>query len=236
MLPAVVKINVERLVRLRLRIGHRAVHGRQHPHQQPRRRRAGDGGAITVNLNDGTTARAKVVGTDPVTDMAVIKAETSRPGPATLGKSDDLQVGQSVVASGRRSAWTPRSPPASSPRSTGRCRSRPSRSRSAVPVRRAAASSRPGRLSTTYPAIQTDAAINPGNSGGPLVDLTGRVVGINSSIRTSTAAPPGAADPSASGSRSRSTRCCRSSTRSSTARSHPRPPRGQRVRRTGQRR
>src|SRR3954471_2299229 len=62
---------------------------------------AGDGGTITVNFNDGRTARAKVVGTDPVTDMGVIKAEgVSGLTPATIGKSGDLRVGQSVVAIG----------------------------------------------------------------------------------------------------------------------------------------
>ena len=60
---------------------------------------AGDGGSITVSFNDGTTAKATVVGTDPVTDLAVIKAEgVTDLTPATIGKSADLKVG----AGGRR--------------------------------------------------------------------------------------------------------------------------------------
>ena len=142
----------------------------------------GSSGTLTVNLNDGRTVKATVVGTDPVTDMAVIKADATGLTPAKIGKSSDLQVGQSVVAVGSpyglnatvttgivsalnrpvsvqaESEDTPQSP-------FGQQQQSPSDS-------------------TTYPAIQTDAAINPGNSGGPLVDLAGQVVGINSSIRT----------------------------------------------------
>jgi putative serine protease PepD len=131
-----------------------------------------------------------VIGTDPVTDMAVIKAEdVSGLTPATIGKSSDLQVGQSVVAIGSPYGLN-------STVTTGivSALNRP------VSVSTAEEQQQlpqfPGfgeeqqqqqgqaDLSTTYPAIQTDAAINPGNSGGPLVDMSGRVVGVNSSIRT----------------------------------------------------
>src|SRR4051794_22398316 len=151
---------------------------------------AGDSGTITVNFNDGRTARAKVVGTDPVTDMGVIKAEgVSGLTPATIGKSGDLQVGQSVVAIGSPYGLN-------STVTTGivSALNRPV----SVSTSEEQAPQVPGLgeqqqqgtqdLSTTYPAIQTDAAINPGNSGGPLVDMSGRVVGINSSIRTADSA------------------------------------------------
>jgi putative serine protease PepD len=151
---------------------------------------AGDGGTITVNLNDGSTTKAKVIGTDPVTDMAVIKAEgMSDLVPATIGKSSDLQVGQSVVAIGSPYGLN-------STVTTGivSALNRPvsvSTEQEQVPQfpgfgeQQQQQQQSPADLSTTYPAIQTDAAINPGNSGGPLVDLSGRVVGVNSSIRTS---------------------------------------------------
>ena len=130
---------------------------------------AGDGGSMTVFFNDGTSAKATVVGTDPLTDTAVIKAEgVSGLTPATIGKSADLKVGESVVAIGS-----------------------PFGLDSTVTSGIVSALNRPVDVgsdgegnSTTYPAIQTDAAINPGNSGGALVDLNGNVVGINSSIRT----------------------------------------------------
>jgi putative serine protease PepD len=149
---------------------------------------AGNDGTITVNLNDGTTTRAKVIGTDPVTDMAVIKADgVSDLVPATIGKSSDLQVGQSVVAIGSPFGLN-------STVTTGivSALNRPvsvSSQQEQMPQFPGFGEQQPQQsqadLSTTYPAIQTDAAINPGNSGGPLVDLSGRVVGVNSSIRTS---------------------------------------------------
>ncbi|MGZ4446576.1 MAG: S1C family serine protease [Nocardioides sp.] len=132
---------------------------------------AGGSGSIRVSFNDGTSAKAKVLGTDPLTDTAVIQAEgVNGLTPATIGKSGDLAVGQGVVAIGS-----------------------PFGLESTVTSGIVSALDRPVDVgtvsqgnSTVYPAIQTDAAINPGNSGGPLVDLHGHVVGINSSIQTST--------------------------------------------------
>lgn len=127
------------------------------------------GGNVRVYFDDGTSAPAEVLGTDPLTDTAVIKAEgVSDLTAATIGQSANLDVGQDVVAFGA-----------------------PFGLDSTVTSGIVSALDRPVNVgsdsegnSTTYPAIQTDAAINPGNSGGPLVDMTGAVVGINSSIRT----------------------------------------------------
>jgi putative serine protease PepD len=138
---------------------------------------AGNGGRISVSFNDGTAKEAKVLGTDPLTDLAVIKAEgVSGLTPATIGSSDKIKVGENVVAIG-----SPFGLEATVTSGIVSALNRP------VSVGSSDESQTPGAASgqdTTYPAIQTDAAINPGNSGGPLVDLNGDVVGINSSIRT----------------------------------------------------
>jgi len=126
-------------------------------------------GELTVAFNDGSTAPAKVVGTDPLTDLAVIQADgVSGLAPATLGSSDDLVVGQQVVAIG--------SPFGLESTVTSGIVSALDR-----PV---AAGDSQGGAGSVFPAIQTDAAINPGNSGGALVTSDGKVVGINSAIRT----------------------------------------------------
>ena len=129
---------------------------------------AADGGTMAVSFNDGSTAPATVVGTDPLTDLAVIRAkDVSGLTPATLGKSGNLDVGENVVAIGS-----------------------PFGLEATVTSGIVSALQRPVSVGggtgteTTYPAIQTDAAINPGNSGGPLVNMNGEVVGINSSIRS----------------------------------------------------
>jgi putative serine protease PepD len=127
------------------------------------------GGSLSVSFDDGSSADATVLGTDPLTDTALIQAQdVSGLTPATIGRSGDLDVGQGVVAIGS-----------------------PFGLESTVTSGIVSALDRPVDVgsdgqgnATVYPAIQTDAAINPGNSGGPLVDLAGNVVGINSSIRT----------------------------------------------------
>jgi putative serine protease PepD len=133
---------------------------------------AADGGTVTVTFHDGRTAEARIVGRDPTSDLAVIKAEgISGLQPATLGRSADLRVGQQVVAVG--------SPLGLSGTVTAGIVSALNR-----PVR-AGGSELPGQdRSTVLDAIQTDAPINPGNSGGPLVNSNGEVVGINSAIAT----------------------------------------------------
>jgi putative serine protease PepD len=129
-----------------------------------------NGGRLIVSFNDGSAARATIVGTDPVSDLAVLQAQgVSGLKPATLGDSDALKVGDQVVAIG--------SPFGLEATVTSGIVSSLNR-----PV---SVSGDTSGTDTTYPAIQTDAAINPGNSGGPLVNMAGQVVGIDSSIRTS---------------------------------------------------
>jgi putative serine protease PepD len=135
---------------------------------------AANGGRIAVSFNNGATASAKIVGRDPLTDLAVIQAQgVSGLKPATLGSSATLDVGEQVLAVG--------SPFGLSSTVTSGIVSALNR-----PVSPTEAGS-PGSGGTNntngiFPGIQTDAAINPGNSGGPLVNMQGQVVGINSAI------------------------------------------------------
>ena len=115
---------------------------------------------ITVRLADGREDTATLVGTDPETDLAVLKIGLPRLPVATLGRSQDLVVGDSVLAIGH-------------PFNVGLTATRGIVS---------ALSRRGLGLSTFEDFIQTDAAINPGNSGGALVDARGALVGINTAI------------------------------------------------------
>lgn len=128
---------------------------------------ATSGGQIRVRFDDGTKAPATIVGTDPATDIAVIKAETNNAlPPISLGTSASLTEGQAVAAVG--------SPLGLSGTVTTGIVSALDR-----PVRAGGAQS---DQNTVIDAIQTDAAVNPGNSGGALVNMNGELVGINSAI------------------------------------------------------
>ncbi|XVV04535.1 S1C family serine protease [Actinosynnema sp. CA-248983] len=128
---------------------------------------AAGGGPVRILFQDGKRAAAKIVGRDPTSDLAVLKAEGVSGLPtAELGSSGDLRIGQDVVAVG--------SPFDLNGTVTSGIVSSLNR-----PVR---AGGQDGSQLTVLNAIQTDAAINPGNSGGPLVDMQGRVVGVNSAI------------------------------------------------------
>ncbi|WP_084958545.1 S1C family serine protease [Thermoactinospora rubra] len=140
----------------------------------------GAGGEMTVKFSDGKSAKASVVGTDPETDLAVIRAEgVSGLTPAKLGDSDSLRVGDPVLAMG--------SPLGLEGSVTSGIVSALDRT---LTVGGEQDQSPWGRLqqqsqaTTIGGAIQTDAAINPGNSGGALVNAAGEVIGINTAIAT----------------------------------------------------
>ena len=115
---------------------------------------------LTVMLNDKKKYPAKVIGTDPQTDIAVIKIDVKNLPAATLGNSDNLKIGQWVIAVGN-----------------------PFELMHTVTAGIISATGRSSiGLAQYEDFIQTDAAINPGNSGGALADLDGRVIGINTAI------------------------------------------------------
>ena len=129
---------------------------------------AAQGGQINVLLNDGHTKPATLVGTDPKTDLAVLKVDGSGLPVITQGDATALQVGQPVVALG--------APLGLSGTVTSGIVSALNRDVTA-PMGQ-------GGVTVLTGSIQTDASINPGNSGGPLVDCAGRLVGINTAIST----------------------------------------------------
>ena len=121
-----------------------------------------DADEITVQLYDDEQLEAEVVGVDTKTDLAVLKVDADELRPARLGDSDELSVGQWVVAIGNPFGLD---------------------STITAGIVSAKGRSRVG-LADYEDFIQTDAAINPGNSGGPLLNLRGEVVGINTAIAT----------------------------------------------------
>ncbi len=115
---------------------------------------------ITAVLNDGREIDAVLVGADPHTDIAIIKIEGSNYPYLSLGNSDDIDIGEWVIAIGN-----------------------PFQLEASVTVGVVSAKGRQNLKITDFEDfIQTDAAINPGNSGGPLLDLKGEVIGINTAI------------------------------------------------------
>ncbi|GAB3003575.1 S1C family serine protease [Saccharothrix stipae] len=123
---------------------------------------ARDGTAVFA---DGSESPFTVVGTDPLADLAVLRAAADAPGPAKFGDADHLQVGQLVIAVGNPLGLAG-SVTAGVVSALGR----------AVPV----SNGRMGRV--IEDVIQTDAALNPGNSGGALANSAGEVVGINTAL------------------------------------------------------
>jgi serine protease Do len=119
---------------------------------------------IKVALADERTFRATLVGRDPFSDLAVLKIEGAKLPVAPLGDSGRLTIGETVVAIGNP-LWIEGGATVTAGVVSGLGRST---EQEGLPV--------------LHNLIQTDAAINPGNSGGPLVDLAGRVVGINTAV------------------------------------------------------
>jgi serine protease Do len=118
---------------------------------------------ITVNFSDGTQVPAKLIGVDPDSDVAVLRVEATNLLAAPIGTSADLLIGETVIAVGNPFGL-------SGTVTTGVVSA----------LGRSVPSKEAGRTFTDF--IQTDASINPGNSGGPLLNIEGKVIGINTMI------------------------------------------------------
>ena len=123
--------------------------------------------AVQVNFSDGTLARAKVLGTDSISDIAVLKVDKTGLRPISVGTSKNLAVGQDVIAIGAPLGLA-------GTVTTGIISA----------LNRPVSTSRESGTTSVIDAIQTDAAINPGNSGGALVNAKGALIGINTAIAT----------------------------------------------------
>ncbi len=119
-----------------------------------------------VQLSDGRTLPAKLIGTDPGSDIAVLKIDAPNLIPMPFGDSDKVRVGQRVIAVGNPFGFE-----------------------ETVTDGIISAKGRRAMDDSTNEFFQTNAAINPGNSGGPLVNMRGEIVGINSAIFSSSGSP-----------------------------------------------
>ncbi len=118
---------------------------------------------VIVTLKDGRTFKGKVLGEDPVTDVATVKIEANNLPTLAIGNSDSLQPGEAVIAIGNPLGLN-NTVTAGIISATGR------------------SSSDIGASDKRVDYLQTDAAINPGNSGGPLLNVRGEVIGMNTAI------------------------------------------------------
>jgi len=127
---------------------------------------ADTGAEYTILTNDGKKYPAKVLARDNIVDIAIIKIEAVDLTPIKLGDSDSIKVGQTAIAIGN---------------ALGEFKNTVSVG-VVSGLSRSVTASGGGTAQTIYDVIQTDASINPGNSGGPLLNLAGRVIGINTAM------------------------------------------------------
>lgn len=123
----------------------------------------------SIVLNDGTSVEAQVLAKDPSLDLAILKIERDNLPTVKLGDSDNVQVGQTVIAIGN---------------ALGRYQNTVTKGVVSGLSRTIEAGNGTGQSELIENTIQTDAAINSGNSGGPLLNISGEVIGVNTAVST----------------------------------------------------